>query len=271
MVMHIDGTTIPNTPAAPEYLRVSAYLPPSFIASQPASHGSIAQIVQMFVESVGVPTVNQWRLNANLRGWPLTQQGPGANPNPPSPTLIPAPRDPDSAHYKFMGRPVGVLDTLLTPPTAAAAVPVVIIPDDDLDDATMDLMDAIERAAYAEAEVQEHIQRIHELESQVDVLANQVTFLEEKTTDLESQLAQHNGRRKSFRTCFSALTTFSQHILRGLRVPSGLPLPSVTPSARRHLALPLVRLHPHRVGRHPIHEHRFPPVLTAPRMIRVPP
>ncbi|KAK6996081.1 hypothetical protein R3P38DRAFT_2566108 [Favolaschia claudopus] len=36
MVIHIDGTTVPNTPALPEYLRASVYLPPRFLSLHPA-------------------------------------------------------------------------------------------------------------------------------------------------------------------------------------------------------------------------------------------
>ncbi|KAJ7893883.1 hypothetical protein B0H14DRAFT_2559511 [Mycena olivaceomarginata] len=73
-----------NTPAEPQYLRASAYLPPTFVASHPGSHPAIARIAQTFIEAVGVPTVQQWRHNALLRGWPLTQQGVGASSNPTS-------------------------------------------------------------------------------------------------------------------------------------------------------------------------------------------
>ncbi|KAJ6624400.1 hypothetical protein B0H10DRAFT_2212813 [Mycena sp. CBHHK59/15] len=32
IVLHVEGTTVPNTPVLPEYLRCTAYLPPSFLA-----------------------------------------------------------------------------------------------------------------------------------------------------------------------------------------------------------------------------------------------
>ncbi|KAJ6617354.1 hypothetical protein B0H10DRAFT_1948429 [Mycena sp. CBHHK59/15] len=88
MILHMDGTTVPNTPSEPEYLRCSVYLPPSFVDNNPASHPMIAQIVQHFIEGVGVPTVQTWRNLANARGWPLTMAGPAPHANPTSPTLI---------------------------------------------------------------------------------------------------------------------------------------------------------------------------------------
>ncbi|KAJ7697392.1 hypothetical protein B0H17DRAFT_1197452 [Mycena rosella] len=174
IIMHISGTTVPNTPSQPQFLRCSAYIPPSFLADNPASHGPIAKIVQTFIESVGIPTVQQWRNNANHRGWSLTQSGPGVHPNAASSVLIPAPSPPDSAHYKFNGRPFGVLDDLLA--TMAPALGPVIIPDDDddddeYDDTTMDLIAAVERLGYAEA-------RVRELEEQEEILVSQVAALE---------------------------------------------------------------------------------------------
>ncbi|KAJ6550350.1 hypothetical protein B0H10DRAFT_2242738 [Mycena sp. CBHHK59/15] len=178
MIMHIEGTTVPNTPVHPQFLRCAAYLPPSFVANNPASHGPIARIVQTFIEAVGVPTVNKWRSNGNRRGWPLNQPGPGAHPNPASTTLIPQPSSPASAHYKFHGRPIGVLDEILA---ASAPVPVVVIPDDDediFDSSGDDILTVLERLGYAEAESRDRLTRIHDLEEQTEMLMSQVAALE---------------------------------------------------------------------------------------------
>ncbi|KAJ7192579.1 hypothetical protein GGX14DRAFT_594446 [Mycena pura] len=164
MVMHVEGTTMPNTPTQPEYLRAAVYLPPGFVASQPASHAAIARIVQTFIEA-------------------LTQPGPGASPNAHTSDLIPAPAW-GSSHYRFLGRPVGALDALLTP------VPLVIIPDDDDDysDISGDVIDALERASYAEAESAERLVRIQSLEHQVDILISRMTTADTLTADLQAQL-----------------------------------------------------------------------------------
>ncbi|KAJ6617184.1 hypothetical protein B0H10DRAFT_2034436 [Mycena sp. CBHHK59/15] len=168
IVLHVEGTTVPNTPVQPEYLRCTAYLPPSLVADNPTSHGPIAQIAQTFIESVGVPTVNKWFSNARARGWPLTQSGNGARRNPTSTTLIPEPNGGDSAHYKFLGRPVGALDEILG---TAAPRPVVFIPDDDDEDLR-------ERLGDAEARSRESLTRIVQLEEQADILVSQVAALE---------------------------------------------------------------------------------------------
>ncbi|KAJ7709315.1 hypothetical protein B0H14DRAFT_3172441 [Mycena olivaceomarginata] len=141
MIMHVEGTTVPNTPTEPQFLRAATYLPPGFT----------------FIEAVGVPTVQQWRANALLRGWLLTQPG-----------------------------PVGALDALLgTAPPAPPSVPIVVIPDEDDGDYFDDLM---ARANYAEAESAERLEQIHNLEQQVDILIARVAAADALSADLQGQL-----------------------------------------------------------------------------------
>ncbi|KAF7369454.1 hypothetical protein MVEN_00274800 [Mycena venus] len=197
MVLRIDGTTMPNTPLEPQYLRASAYLPPSFVANHTTSHAAIVRIAQTFIESVGVPMVQDWHDNARLQGWPLTQAGFGAVSNTWSPELIPDSR-PGTSHYKFFGRPVGALETLLgTLPAPASApapapVPVVVIGDEDeeeeFDDVTINMVDAIEHVSYVEAESAERLEQIHQLEQQIDILITCVAAADMLTADLEGQL-----------------------------------------------------------------------------------
>jgi hypothetical protein len=89
MVLHVDGTTVPGTPAEPQYLCASTYLPPEFVNSHQGSHVAIARIAQLFLKGIGVPTVQQWVANAQARGWLLTQPTTCATPNESSPDLIP--------------------------------------------------------------------------------------------------------------------------------------------------------------------------------------
>lgn len=73
MVIHIDGTTAPGTPSAPEYLKAQVYLPPSTVVAElPNAHNSIAEMVQSFIENVGVPTKARWeRVGRSYFGWSL--------------------------------------------------------------------------------------------------------------------------------------------------------------------------------------------------------
>ncbi|KAJ7284761.1 hypothetical protein C8J57DRAFT_1497645 [Mycena rebaudengoi] len=204
MILHVEGTTVPNTPPQPQFLLSSIYLPPFFVAANPASHGPIAQIAQLFIESVGVPTVQMWRNCALQCGWSLTANGPGTHHNPYSTILIPRPQAPGSAHYKFHGRAVGVLDTLLAP------TPVVVIPDDDFDEAH---------------------RRIQELEEQETILFSRIAALEDAKADLQGHLDSALEANRSLR---QALGT-------GSRPPPSTPTRSQAPgaaSARTHTATP---------------------------------
>jgi hypothetical protein len=107
IVLHMDGTTIPNAPALPEYLKAHVYLPPSLVNEFTESHEPIANIVQTFIESIGVPTVMRWRRAASNNNWSLTQTQSGGLPAP-SPLnlpLIPNPTTPTSSYYIFPGHP----------------------------------------------------------------------------------------------------------------------------------------------------------------------
>ncbi|KAJ6624399.1 hypothetical protein B0H10DRAFT_2212812 [Mycena sp. CBHHK59/15] len=143
--------------------------PRAVVQQNPASHGPIAHIAQTFIESVGVPTVNQWVRNARAHGWSLTQSNTARAPlpNPASMTLISAPDAADSAHYKFFGRPVGDLDGII----GTAASSPVVIPDDDVEE-------LLERLAESENRSNERLTCIHALEEQTEMLISQVEALE---------------------------------------------------------------------------------------------
>ncbi|KAJ7267849.1 hypothetical protein C8J57DRAFT_1613969 [Mycena rebaudengoi] len=180
LILHVEGTTVPNTSSLPEYIRCSAYLPPSFVADNPGRHGDIARIVQLFIESVGVPTVDKWRTNAHLRGWPLNQAGPLPRQNVPGSTLIPSPR-PNSAFYTFMGRAVGELDALLS--RSSSIVPTYVIPDND-DEEVMDgtIWDLMERAGLAETSARERLEEIVILQGRVEQLQAQLARSQGKSS-----------------------------------------------------------------------------------------
>jgi hypothetical protein len=120
MILHIDGTTQPNTPVQPEYMKAHVYLPPSFIAENPHTHNTIARLVQTFIEEVGVPTIARWKRAATALGWKLLQPGRPTAPNSSSLPLIPSSA---SSHYVFPGRPYGSLNNSATSFNNASSYP----------------------------------------------------------------------------------------------------------------------------------------------------
>jgi hypothetical protein len=105
-ILHAPPTTVPGTPAQPEYLKADVYMPPAFIANNPQSHRMIQNIVQQFIETVSVQTVRDWTDRARrVLGYSLTQRG-NVKVNPRMPR-IPKPQ-PHSSRYVFYGQPTHV-------------------------------------------------------------------------------------------------------------------------------------------------------------------
>jgi hypothetical protein len=60
IIISSGGTTIPGSPARPEYLKASVYLPLAFLTHHPDLHPHIIDIIQHYIETVGVRTVTMW-------------------------------------------------------------------------------------------------------------------------------------------------------------------------------------------------------------------
>jgi hypothetical protein len=109
--LEIEGVLTPGAPALPECVKADVYLPPVIMNEHPEAHTTIAQIVQNFIESVGVPMIHCWTHAGKKCGWTLSQSGhvytqltPSLHPLVPSPI-------PGTSHYLFYGRPHGSLST----------------------------------------------------------------------------------------------------------------------------------------------------------------
>lgn len=112
MVMHVDGTQVPNSPALPEYIKADVYIPPPFIEEHLIQPSAVASIVQHYIEDLAVPAVIRWK-SAGRRtpglNWRFNNVGLGDTP-PPNNTdqpLIPPPIMPRSSHRVFCGRTSG--------------------------------------------------------------------------------------------------------------------------------------------------------------------
>jgi hypothetical protein len=172
MVLHSEATTQPNTPILPEYLKAHIYLPPAFIQEYPETHECIANIIQNFIQEIGIHATLRWKAAAGNLNWKFTNNNPSTIPStyPSNQPLIPEPMAPASSHYVFYGCPYGMLGlTLPSGPTCAdSALQSVLIPSapisSPLDMNTMEeceqLKDALTKARQREAEAQDEIQRL---------------------------------------------------------------------------------------------------------------
>jgi len=115
IVISSAGTTVPGSPALPEFLKASVYLPPAFVAHNPDLHQHLIDIIQHYIETIGVRTVTMWKQRARRDlGYTLTQVG---NPRPnPHVNTVPSPEH-NSAHYTFFGQPYRITED----PSASSA------------------------------------------------------------------------------------------------------------------------------------------------------
>jgi hypothetical protein len=192
MVITTEGTTVPGTPPRSEFLKAHVYIPSSFLSENPGSHVAIATIVQLFIEHVGVPTVESWTRRALARNWPLTQ--PGSNGlhvpvNPATLPLIPNPA-PRSSYYLFRGHAAGYVPTAPDDPPSSSQASFYDIDDIEMDDTTMSLLSAVERVAELEAEITALSGTLGVTEHEVDVLHGLVSDYEGMQADLKAEVKE---------------------------------------------------------------------------------
>jgi hypothetical protein len=174
MVLHVDGTTPPQAPALPEYLKAHVYLPPNLLTEFNDSHKTIANIVQSFIETLGVPTVLRWRRAATNNNWSLTQPGGRPVPSASNLPLIPDPVTPSSSYYVFPGRPYGPVPNVHQPPQPHPS-PLIETQNEDaqLDWQTLAEQNAqlLEQLAQARAKETEYEATISRLNRQIQSIA----------------------------------------------------------------------------------------------------
>ena len=109
MIIHVEGTHTPGASTLPECVKADIYLPQVMMNEHPETHPAIAQIVQSFIEVVGIPTIHHWTCAAKNHGWLLCQAGHVHTQLAPSTCpLVPSPL-PGTSHYYFYGHPYGSL------------------------------------------------------------------------------------------------------------------------------------------------------------------
>ncbi|KAJ7733213.1 hypothetical protein DFH07DRAFT_968060 [Mycena maculata] len=204
LILHSEGTTRPRTPARPEFLSSTVYIPPAFLAANPEAHMDIARIVQAYIETVGVLTVNTWTTNAMRQRWPLnshlTSSLPTANYIRPE-LIIPDPKQVGSSVYIFRGRPAGSLDATptiaVTPPDPIVASPTAS-GDGREESYSQDVLNLITE-----------IEHNHVLMMEIQELRGHVTFLEDSLIQTQSALASreatHNTECAQFQRSISSL------------------------------------------------------------------
>lgn len=194
MIVSSGGTTVPGSPARPEFLKASVYLPPSFVEHHPDLHNHIMDIVQQYIETVGVRTVTMWtqRARQDLH-YSLNQPG---NPHPnPHFDAFPKPEH-NTAHFTFLGQPYRITDD---PSAAHVQAPSPVGSNDsydfgeDLDTTTLAILD---------------LQQLNmELQDQINTMQQQINDFEEraKIADLHNNSLSSSCERARERIAFLEL------------------------------------------------------------------
>ncbi|KAJ6605050.1 hypothetical protein B0H10DRAFT_2229151 [Mycena sp. CBHHK59/15] len=201
IILHIEGTTLPGAPLAPEFLKAQVHMPPSFIRDNPGSHAAIATIAQLFIEHFGVPTATAWEQRARARGWSL--QGNSTIPAAPLThhlPLIPTPA-PHSTQYIFRGRPAGFSPITGAPPSRIV----------DIDD----------------------LERISELETELTSLSGDLWNSEEQVSVLQGVVADYEACHTASKARIAELEAEVARLQQEARAPQSL-LSTPTSSSSRH-------------------------------------
>jgi hypothetical protein len=114
MIIHVDGSHTPGAPVLPECVKADVYLPYVIINEHPEAHPAVAQIVQGFIEAIGIPTIHCWTRASKKRGWSLSQSGHvHTQLSPTTCPLVPSPLS-GTSHYQFYGCPYSSLSQSVT-------------------------------------------------------------------------------------------------------------------------------------------------------------
>ena len=222
IILHVDGTTRPNTLLTPDRLKADVHLPPHFIKENPDSHLAIAHIVQTFIEYVGLPTAERWTRSARAQGWSLSQGGNPPPPQPPSDRLVPAPKAATS-HYVFRGHPWRNLPPLATTQQATAPAPSPVLPTiteliDQVDALTAEL-------TAAEKLAEERLGVIVDCEDREDELLQREQALLEEQFAFKEEISLLRAELKGMRQLFIH-STYLQSLTLQARPVSSAPIAS---------------------------------------------
>ena len=238
MIISSSGTTVPGSPIRPEYLKANVYLPPAFVAHHPDLHNHIIDIVQQYIETIGVRTVTMWtqRARHDLK-YSLTQRG---NPHQNAVfNAIPNP-EPNSAHYTFLGQPFRIIQdpstTSVQPPSPDSSVASYDFGEDP-DPITLLNIDLQEKNLELQDRIDGLQQVITDLEQQVDFSNVRNSSLSASLQRAKDQIVSLEGRVQRFMAAERITSTPS--------APVSTPVRNVAhvtpPSLRYALPRPVLR------------------------------
>ena len=106
LIIHVEGTTRPNAPRRPEYIKSDVYFPGYLIEEDPRLSPIISELVQKYIIDIGMPVIEWWeRCGRSI--WSMTQGEGGQVPLPyPSQPIQPQATPRGSSTFVYNGRPL---------------------------------------------------------------------------------------------------------------------------------------------------------------------
>jgi hypothetical protein len=236
------GTTVPGSPVRPEYLKASVYLPPAFVTHNPDLHHDLIDIIQRYIEIVGVRTVNTWTQRARRDlGFTFTQVG-----NPQRNSHVNAFPTPDynSSHFTFLGQPYRSTADL-SPSSVRPLSPAASTDSyedafgEDPDDITLTILDLQEENHRLHEQIHNLQRRTNELEEEVKITHIRYSSLSTRINDrimyLEAQLKRCTETTSSPVRNVNTKPAYPKMPLTPLRQGSVSPSPSRAPPTRSQI------------------------------------
>ena len=105
LIIHVEGTTRPNSPCRPDYTKADVYFPRHLINEDPRFSPFLSHMVQEYIVNIGLPVVERWERCAGAL-WSLTQGKNVSVPQPYPAQTVPASFPNGSSTFVYYGHSV---------------------------------------------------------------------------------------------------------------------------------------------------------------------
>jgi hypothetical protein len=218
LIIHVEGTTRPNSPRLPNYTKADVYFPRHLMNEDPRYSPILSHMVQEYIVGVGLPVIERWESCAGAM-WSLTLGVNAPVPQPYPAQTVPASIPNGSSTFVYHGRSVDANSTL---------------PCRDIVD---DYDDGIDELTAAELESLALVERCNSLGADLITVRAQLTTTENALNESLSREANLRAQLDAAQATRTHVTTLGDGLGSGTPVrrqlsrhPSPLPQMPTTPS-----------------------------------------
>lgn len=217
LIIHVEGTTRPNSPHLPDYTKADVYFPRHLINEDPRYSPILSRMVQEYIVDIGLPVIERWERCAGAM-WSLTQGRNGPVPQPYPAQTVPASFPNGSSKFIYHGRSVNGNPTL-----RRYDIDEYDNDTDELTPAELESLAILERCAFLEADL---ITVRAQLSATEDALNESLS----RETNLRAQLDAAQATRAHVSALVDGLGSGTPVRRQLSRHPSPLPQTPTTPS-----------------------------------------